>query len=75
MKRVAEIIADIMDIDPNTINEKTNLLIDLQMSSFDVVSIVSMLENEYKIDITEQDVRKVNIVDDIIKLIEEKRGQ
>ncbi|MCI8639273.1 MAG: acyl carrier protein [Coprococcus sp.] len=48
------------------ITEETQLIADLGLSSFDLVSIVMEFEDEFKIEISDRDIRKFICVNDIV---------
>ncbi|MBP3361598.1 MAG: acyl carrier protein [Clostridia bacterium] len=54
------------------ITPESTLINDLGLSSFDIVSIVIAFEDEFDIEISDRDVRKLVTVNDIISYIESK---
>ena len=49
----------------------SNLLIDLEMSSLELLSLISELEAEFQIKIKSKMLKNVESVEDIIKLVQE----
>ena len=54
------------------IKEDSSLVVDLGLSSLDIVSIVSDFEDEFNIKIEDKDIFNFINVDDILKYLEEK---
>lgn len=72
-KKVAEIIGEQLEVDNiNEINEKTSLMKDLEADSLDAVEVIMALEDEFDIEIPDEDAEKFENIGDIAKYIEEK---
>lgn len=52
------------------ITENATLVNDLGLSSFDMVSVVTAFEDEFDIEISDRDIRKLVTVKDILEYIE-----
>ncbi len=52
------------------ITEDSQLVADLGLSSFDLVSVVTEFEDEFKIEISDRDIRKFICVGDILEYLE-----
>lgn len=70
LDRVIAIIADYQDIPADTIHADTQLISDLGVSSFDVVSLVGRFEDEFDIEVPDRKIKLMKTVDDIVKFIE-----
>lgn len=64
------ILSKYTTVNKDEITENSVLTADLGLSSFDVVSIVSDIENEFDIGIPDRDIRKFVTVKDIIDYIQ-----
>ena len=71
-EEIINIIADTLEIPKNHINEKTNLIKDLELESLDIVELINAFEMQYGIEILDQDIKNLQTVEDIIKYIENK---
>lgn len=71
-ERVQGIIADITDIDREAITKEASLINDLDLSSLEIMSIVSEFEANFSIRVPEKDLRGFVQVQDFIKYIGEK---
>lgn len=56
--------------DVETIQESDDLVEDLGISSMDILTLVSYLEEEFHITITERMLRKVATVSDLVDLVQ-----
>ena len=71
-EKIAKIIADVADIPQDEIEETSSFMDDLDLSSLEIMSIVSKIEKEFSIKVAEQELLKVETVSDMVKLISEK---
>jgi len=74
-QRVREIIADQLGEPIENITPEKDLVQDLGADSLDVVELVMALEEEFGIEIPEEDAEKIKTVGDAINYIKEKVGQ
>jgi len=56
----------------DTVNEETHILDDLKVNSARLVDVVLSFEDEFDIEIPDEDVDSVNTIGDCVKLILEK---
>ena len=71
-EKIAKIIEDVADIPQDEIEETSSFMDDLDLSSLEIMSIVSKIEKEFSINVAEQELLKVETVSDMVKLISEK---
>lgn len=69
--KVIGLIAKTLDVDKKKLNEKTNLVKDLEIESLDLVDLVAAFEEEFGIEIADKDIKNIQTVGDIIKYAEE----
>ena len=69
--KVINLIAETLDVDKKQINEKTNLVKDLEVESLDLVDLVGAFEEEFGVEIADKDIKNLQTVGDIIKYAEE----
>jgi len=73
-ERIVEIIAEQLGLeDTDHIKPTTSLLEDLDADSLDAVEIIMALEDEYGVEIPDEEVEKFKDIKDIIKYIEANR--
>ncbi len=72
-EKVKSIIAEQLGIsDDSVIAMDTSLMKDLEADSLDAVEIIMAIEDEFDIEIPDEDAEKFQSIGDIIKYIEEK---
>ena len=69
LKRVIDLFATMADTD-DEITEESELIEDLGISSMDVLFLISSLEEEFGIKISEKEVRKMATIGDVTEVIE-----
>ena len=70
--KVKKIIVDQLDVEEDKVTEAASLTDDLGADSLDVVDLVMSFEEEFDIEIPDDQVEKIKTVGDIVKFIEEK---
>lgn len=70
--KVKKIIVDQLDVEEDKVTEAASITDDLGADSLDVVDLVMSFEEEFDIEIPDDQVEKIKTVGDIVKLIEEK---
>ncbi len=70
-EKVRDIIADQLDIDPDSVALETNLQKDLEADSLDAVEIVMAIEDEFDIETPEENMEQFLLVSNIVKFIED----
>ena len=69
--KVKEILLDILDIEDEEIVPEASLVNDLSASSVDLVEVVAALENEFDIDISDEDAATIRTVKSICDYLQE----
>ena len=70
--KVKKIIVDQLDVEEDKVTEAASITDDLGADSHDVVDLVMSFEEEFDIEIPDDQVEKIKTVGDIVKFIEEK---
>ena len=70
-EKVRDIICEQFDLEPDQVTENTLLKEDLDADSLDLVDLVMSFEDEFQIEVPEEEVRNIKTVGDIVKYIEE----
>ncbi|MBQ8931957.1 MAG: acyl carrier protein [Ruminiclostridium sp.] len=70
-EKVKAIIVDQLDVDENDVTEASNIQDDLGADSLDIVDLVMSFEEEFDIEIPDDQVENIKTVGDIVKFIEE----
>lgn len=69
-EEVKDILAENLDLDPNTIEMTSDLATDLGADSLDAIDIVMSLEDQYGIEIPDSVIENMKTVEDIVNFIE-----
>lgn len=69
-EKVREIIVDQLSVDENDVTMDTHLMKDLEADSLDAVEIIMAIEDEYGIEIPDEDAEKFQSVSDLVKFVE-----
>ncbi len=69
-EKVRDIIAKQLDIDPDTITMESKLIDDLKADSLDIVELIMDLEQEFNIEIPDEELPKVQAVSDIVGFLD-----
>ncbi len=70
--KVKEIIAEQLDVEVERITMETSLMKDLEADSLDAVEIMMALEDEFEIEVPDEDAEKFANIGDIVKYVEAK---
>lgn len=68
-EKVVELVNDTLDVDNVELNEDTNLK-DLGADSFDLLELVTALEDEFELTMDDEDVEKIATVGQVVDAIE-----
>lgn len=71
-EKVVSIIADQLDVEEEKVTMEAAIADDLGADSLDVVDLVMSLEEEFNIEIPDEEVENIKTVGAIVKFIEEK---
>lgn len=71
LDQIKEILKDTMDIDESKITLDAKLKEDLELDSLDSVELIMSAEEEFGIEIPDEDVMNFKTVNDIVNYIEE----
>ncbi len=69
-EKVRDILADQLEINPDTITMDTNIMEDLGADSLDVVELIMALESEFGIMISDETAATLVTVSEIVKFLE-----
>ena len=70
--KIKSIIADQLGVKPEEVTPAASFVDDLGADSLDTVELIMALEEEFNIEIPDEDAEKMKTVGDAIKYIEEK---
>ena len=73
-EKIKSIIVEQLQVDESEVTPEAHFIDDLGADSLDTVELVMALEEEYGIEISDEDAEKILKVQDAIKYIDEKSG-
>lgn len=73
LEKVKEIIADQLDVDVAEVTETTSFQEDLGADSLDIFQMIMALEEEFGVEIGNDDAEKIKTVGDVVSYIQNKQ--
>ncbi len=72
--KVIKLISDATKIDISKINMETSFVDDLNLDSLDIVELMMKMEDEFGVEIPEEDAEGLKTVKDIVLYLEKKQA-
>ena len=69
--RIREIICDQLDLEEDKVTMESNILDDFEADSLDVVDLVMSFEDEFGLEVPDEQIENFRTVGDIVRYIEE----
>ncbi len=73
LEKVKAILSAQFDVDEDTITPETNIMEDLGADSLDVVDMLMSLEDEFDVEISDEEIEKLQTVAQVVAYIEENQ--
>lgn len=70
-EKILEIIAAQFTMDVENLNSKMDFRDDLNADSIDLVELIMTMEDEFGIQVSDDDIKKLNTIEDVIDYIED----
>jgi len=70
-EKIKEIVVEQLGVDEEEVTEKASFVDDLGADSLDIVELIMALEEEFDMEIPDEDAEKISTVGDAIKYIKE----
>ena len=70
--KIKEIIIEQLQVEESEVTMDTNLMKDLSADSLDAVEIIMAIEDEFDIEIPDEEAEKFQLVGDLVKYVEEQ---
>ena len=71
LEKVKAILSSQFDVEEDTINPETNIADDLGADSLDVVDMLMSLEDEFDVEIPDEEIERIRTVGELVAYIEE----
>ena len=69
--KVKAILVDQLDLDENKVTMEASITDDLGADSLDIADIVMSIEEEFNVEVPDEQLQNIKVVGDIVKYIEE----
>lgn len=73
-EKVRGIICDQLAVEPDKVIQTASFIDDLGADSLDIVELVMTMEEEFDLDIPDEDAEKIKTVGDVVKYITSKQN-
>lgn len=74
-EKVKETLCEQLDVEEDKVTPEASIIDDLGADSLDVVDLIMSLEEEFEIEIPDEDVEHMKTVGDIVKYVESKTAE
>ncbi|MCK9221130.1 MAG: acyl carrier protein [Limnochordia bacterium] len=71
-EKVKEIIVDQLGIEEDAVTPQASFTDDLHADSLDIVELIMAFEDEFGIEISDEDAEKIQIVQDVVSYLNER---
>lgn len=71
--KIKDIIIEQLQVEESEVNMDTNLMKDLSAVSLDAVEVIMAIEDEYGIEIPDEEAEKMQTVGDLVRYVEENK--
>ena len=72
-QKTKRIIADALGVDQHLLTYDTNLQYDIGADSLDVLEVITILENEFGVSVSDERIERMKRVGDLVKYFEETK--
>lgn len=74
-EKVKEIVVDQLGVDAGEVNPDAKFVDDLGADSLDLTELIMAMEEEFGVEISDEDAQQIQKVQDAISFIEKKKGE
>ena len=72
--KIKAILADQLDVDADTLTLDTDMARDLNADSLDVVEVLMSIEDEFGVEIPDEEIENIKTIGDLVKYIEANKN-
>ncbi len=70
-EEVIELIANVAEVDKESISLSSDLVLDVELESLDIVTLIAEFEKKYQVKIHDKDIKSLQTVEDIVNYIKD----
>lgn len=70
---IRDIIVEQLSVEPSMVTEDTNLMKDLEADSLDAVEIIMAIEEQFDIEIPDEEAEKFQTVEDLVEYVDDHK--
>jgi acyl carrier protein len=74
LDKIKEIVAEQLDVSQEEVTEEASFVDDLGADSLDLTELIMAMEDEFGLEIDDEEAQELRTVRDVIKYIESKQG-
>ena len=74
-EEVKAILVDLLGVDEGEISMSSRFREDLEADSLDIVELVMALEDQFNVEVSDEDAQKIATVEDAVKYIDTLKGE
>ena len=74
LEKVKKILSEQFGVEEDTITPETSLIDDLDADSLDVVDLLMSIDDEFEVEVPDEEVENIKTVDDLVKYIENHKS-
>ncbi len=72
--RLSEVLVETFELSPGQIQPTAHLIDDLDLDSIDLIDLVVRLEEETSLDLVQDELKQLQIIQDVVDLVYRKLG-
>lgn len=72
-EKLRDMICDQLDLDPENVTEESLIIDDLGADSLDIVDLVMTIEEEFNVEVPDEEIENIRTVGDVVKFIEARQ--
>ncbi|MFW6054593.1 MAG: acyl carrier protein [Thermodesulfobacteriota bacterium] len=73
LEKIRDIVSEQLDVDPQDIKPESAFVDDLGADSLDLTELIMAMEDEFELEIDDEEAQNLRTVDDAIKYIESRQ--
>jgi acyl carrier protein len=73
-EKIRQIICDQLELDESKVTLSSNIVEDLGADSLDLVDLIMSLEDEFDVEVPDEEIEKIKTIGDMVNYIENKKN-